>query len=555
MKFHIIAMPLVAAACLVTNTGKAQSLNQSQLSPGKRNASGPFLSHVPGKTTVEIIRSVEVKLAGPNESNVRMPSSDTRDLLFSDLESKKWVKEISRHRGATKGERKRPDLSDIISLTPSETKNEYPESNGISPPKSLAADSLDFNTRILIGNVLIRNCNNKTQDDKYSYFSDPKVSDNTHHATYINRNSSTAFSKSRTNVKFPPKMLPLKNVNAQQNRPNKTSITGDKFSLYRQRIGKKFKIKQNNIEILSSESYNKLKPSEVTPATNSHTQNKVEHLQALTHWDFGKKTPHAESNDESNIPISGLTAKPATKKNEHFTAPILPHVMHPTKGILHPKEEPTRKSASENALKRPGGPQVTIQNAFPRHEYVPIYDHINSIQTLPFLSNLNNVNSPQNDHVMHAHNRNVIRTNHGPHLFPNTHVQDENKQIRSGNAEDANTRTYSSETRVQNYIPVANAGQQSEQQHGDRNNWQHVYFFPHVALQQQQQPAVVNLQTVDTAGPANAIPLVLQQQNSHLYQPALVATNQAFRTPNGFVYEGTFFSNTLVLEARRGSGL
>jgi hypothetical protein len=540
--------------------GNARSLNQNLLSPEKRNVTIPFLIDVPdtspeelqttkysGITTVEIMRSVEIKLNGSDESGVRRPSSGTGDLLFSDIDSKSTGNEISRQRGARNNESNRPKLSDILSLTPSESKNEYQNNAKYSSnrvlTKTFAPDGLDFNTRILLGNILVRKYNNEMQDDKYSYFSGPKVSDNIYDATYINRNSSTAFNKSRINVKFPPKMFSLKNVKVQQNRPNKTSIISNKISqsqrvLYRSRIGKQTKINHNNTQIQNTESYNKHKPSEVTPSTSYQTQNKMGNLQALTHWDFGKKTPHTQSNEGSYTPMSGLPTTPSTKQNENILASDLPHIIHPTKSMLHPLEGTAPKSATENEIKRPVGPQAIVRNSFPQHQIVPIYNNINSIQTLPFLSNLNNVKDPQHYHAMHADNRNEIRKNLGPHLFPNIHVQDNSNHIRSGRVEDANTKTRSSQTAVQNYIPVVNIGQQLEQQHGERNNWQPVYFVPHVALQQQHQPTVINLQTVDTGVAAPTIPIILQQQNSHLYQPGLVGPNHVVSTPNGNAYEG-----------------
>jgi hypothetical protein len=547
------------------HTGNARILNQNFLSPEKRIVSIPFLIYAPdtspsptspeelqttknsGITTVEIIRSVEIKLNGSDESGLRRHSSGTGDLLFSDTDSKSRGKEASWRRGARNNESDRPRLSDILSLTSSETKNEY-QNNAKSSSKrvlskTLAADGLNFNSRILLGNILIRNNNNEMQEDKYSYFSDPKVSDNMYHATYVNRNSSTAFNKSRINVKFPPKMFPLKNVNVQENRPNKTSIISNKISqtrkaLYLSRIGKQTKINHNNTQTRNPESYNKHKLSEVTPATTSQAQNKIENLQALTHWDFGKKTPHTQRNDGNYIPISGLPTTPSTTQNENILASDLPHIMQPAKSTPHPPEGTKPNSATENEIKEPVGPEAIFWNAFPQHESVPIRNNINSIPTVPFLSNLNNVKSPQHYHAMHADNRDEIRKNLGPHLFPNTHVQDNSNHIRSGSVEDANTRTYNTQTTVQNYIPVVNIGQQSERQHGERDSWQSVYFVPHVALRQQHQPTVISLQNVENGVAAPTVPIILQKQNSQLYQPALVGPNHAVPTPNGIIYEG-----------------
>ena len=566
MKLHTIAMLLTVVACLVMHTGNARSLNQTLLSPEKRNISFPFLIYVPdnsppltspegsqtiknsGKTMVEIIRSVEIKLNGSDKSNFRRPSSDIGDLLFSDIDFKKRGNEISGQRGGRKNERDTRKLSDILSLTSRETKNKYQESSAKSSSKSvlaksLADDGLDFNSRILLGSILIRNYNNELQDnDKYSYFSDPKVSDNTYHATYINRNSSTEFNKSRINVKFPPKLFPLKNANAHHNGPNKTSIVNNSISLsqralYRSRIGKQIKVKANSTQVQITESNYKQKPSKVTPATNSQTQHKMENLQGLTHWDFGKKTAHTQGNEGNNIPNSGLSTTPSVQQNDNVLASNVTYLIHPKKSTFHPLEETTPKSARENEIERPVGPQAIVRNTFPQHQSVPIYSNTNNIQNLPFLSDLYIIKSPQHYHSMHADSINAIRQNLGPHLFPNTHVQDKSNRIRSGSFEEGNTKTYRSQATVHKYIPVVNVGQQSEQQYRERNNWQPVYFVPHVAYQQQHQPTLINLQAVNTRGATQTIPIILQQ-NSHLYQPALFGPNHAGPTHNGIVYEG-----------------
>jgi len=566
MKLRAVTMPLVVTACLVMHIGNARSFNQNLLSPEKRNVSIPFLIYVPdssppltspeesqttknsGETTVEIIRSVEIKLNGSDKSNFRRPSSDTADLLFSDIDFKNSGNEISGQREGRKNERDTRKLSDILSLTPRETKHKYQESSAKSSSKSvlaksLADDGLDFNSRILLGTILIRSYNNELQDnEKYSYFSDPNVSDNTYHATYINRNSSTDFNKSRINVKYPPKMLPLKNVNAQHNRPNKTRIVNNRISLsqralYRSRIGKQTKVKENSTQVQNTERYYKQKPSKVTPATNSQTQHKMENIQGLTHWDFGKKTAHTQGNEGNNIPISGLSTTPSVQQNNNALASNVTYLIHPTKSTLYPLEETVPKSATENEIERPVGPQAIVRNTFPQHQTLPIYSNTNNIQNPPFLSDLNTVMGPQHYHPMHADSRNTIRQNLGPYLFPNTHVQDKSNRIRSGSFEEANTKTYNSQTTAQKYIPVVNVGQQTEQQYGDRNNWQPLYFVPHVAYQQQHQPTLINLQTVNTRGAAQTIPIILQQ-NSHLYQPALFGPNHAVPTHNGIVYEG-----------------
>jgi hypothetical protein len=337
-------------------------------------------------------------------------------------------------------------------------------------------------------------------------------------------------------------MLPLKNVNAQHNKPNKTRIVNNRISLsqralYRSRIGKQTKVKENSTQVQNTERYYKQKPSKVIPATNSQTQHKMENLQGLTHWDFGKKTAHTQGNEGNNISISGLSTTPSVQQNNNALVSNVTYLIHPTKSTLHLLEETVPKSARENEIERPVGPQAIVRNTFPQHQTVPIYSNINNIQNPPFLSDLNTVKGPQHYHSMHADSRNTIRQNLGPHLFPNTHVQDKSNRIRSGSFEEANTKTYNSQTRAQKYIPVVNVGQQTEQQYGDRNNWQRLYFVPHVAYQQQHQPTLINLQTVNTRGAAQTIPIVLQQ-NSHLYQPALFGPNHAVPTHNGIVYKG-----------------
>lgn len=571
MKLHTIAMPIVAAACLIMHTGNARSLNQNILSAEKTNVSIPFLIYVPdnsppltspeelqttkniSKTTVEIIRSVEIKLNGSEESNFRRPSSDTGDLLFSDIDFKNRGNEMSGQRKGRDNKRDRPKLSNILSLIPRETKHKYQDSSTKSSSKSvlatsLADDGLDFNSRILLGNILIRNYKNELQDnDKYNYFSDPKVSDNTYHSTYINRNSSTDFNKSRINVKFPPKMFPLKNVNAQHNRPNKTSIINNRIAqsqraLYRSRIGKQTKVKENSTQVRNFESYYKLNPSEVTPVTNSQTQHKTENIHALTHWDFGKKTAKTQGNEGNNIPISGLSTTPSSHQNDNVLVPNATYLTYPTMSKLYPVEETTPQSAGENEIKRPVGPQAIVP--FPQHQIVPTYS--NNIRNLPFPSDVNTVKSPQHYHSMHADSRNAIRQNLGPYFFPNAHVQHKSNHIR-GSFEEANAKTYSSQTTLEkySYIPVVNVGQQSEQQYGERN-WQPVYFVPHVAFQQQQhQPTLINLQTVNTRGAAQTIPIILQQ-NSNLYQPALFGPNHDVPTHNGIVYEGKFLIHSIM---------
>jgi hypothetical protein len=548
--------------------GNSRSLNQNLLSPEKTNVSIPFLIYVPdnsppltspeelqttkniGKTTVEIIRSVEIKLNGSEKSNFRRPSSDTGDLLFSDIDFKNRGNEMLGQRKGRDNKHDRPKLSNIFSLIPRETKHKYQDSSAKSSSKSvlatsLADDGLDFNSRILLGNILIRNYNNELQDnDKYSYFGDPKVSDNTYHSTYINRNSSTDFNKSRINVKFPQKMFPLKNVNAQHNRPNKTSTINNRIpqsprALYRNRIGKQTKVKQNSTRVQNFESHYKLKPSEVTPTTNSQTQHKMENLNALTHWDFGKKTANTQGNEENNIPISGLSTTPLSHQNDDILVPNVTYLIHPTNSIFYPVEETAPQSAGENEIKRPVEPQANAP--FPQHQIRPTYSDSNNIKNFPFSSDANTVNSPHHYHSMDADSRNAIKQNLGPYFFPNAYVQHKSNSIR-GSFEEANTKTHSSQTTLQRYIPTVNVGQQSVQQYGERN-WQPVYFVPHVAFQQQQQqqhqhqPTLINLQTVNTRGEAQTRPIILQQ-NSNLYQTALFGPNHDVPTHNGIVYEG-----------------
>jgi hypothetical protein len=350
-------------------------------------------------------------------------------------------------------------------------------------------------------------------------------------------------------------------VNVQHNGPNKTSIVNNRLSLsqralYRSRIGKQTKVKANSTQVQNTESYYKRKSSKVTPATNSQTQHKMEHLQGLTHWDFGKKTAHTQGNEGHNIPSSGMSTTPSVQQNDSILASHVTYLIHPTKSTLLPLEGTAPKSARENEIERPVGPQAVVRNIFPQHQTLPIYSNTNNIQNLPFLSDLYTVNSPQHYHSMHSDSRNTIMQNLGPHLFPNTRVQDKSNRIRSGSFEEANTKTYSSQTTVNKYIPVVNVGQQSEQQYGERNNWQPVYFVPHVAYQQQHQPTLINLHAVNTRGAAQAIPIILQQ-NSNLYQPAIFGPNHAVPTHNGIVYEGKSFIYSIIWWrcVQKGSGL
>jgi hypothetical protein len=577
MKFHEAIVRLVAAACLILHTGVAKSFNLSELSRETRATRFPFVIYVPdnppgtyvpqqsetspeelettnnrGITVVEIVRSVEVKLNGSNELNGEIVSSDTGDLLFSDIDNKNNLEQISRqstdrHKHNSRVRYRRIKGSDILPVKSVDTNDENTESgwktaSGRVSGNNLSPDGLDFSSRILLGNVLVRKSNNEIEDGKYTHFTEPKASDNKYHATYINHNSSIAFNKSRINVKFPPKIFPLKNINSQQNRPNKTSSVSNKISqsqkaLYRSRIGKQPNITLKNIQNTANE--NKQNPSEDTSTNIPQTQDRKERLQALTHWDFGKKTPDTPIDEDSYAPISG-TSSTATSVN-HISSDLvtdLPHLVHPTRDTLQPPEVTTTKAVTENVIKQPVRAQGILQNSFPKHQRFPTYSNINSIKTLPVYPTVNS-KSARPYQVIHTHNGNVIWQNLGPHMFPNTQVQDYRNDVTSENFDDSNTRTYSSQTTAQNYIPVANIVQQSEQQHGVRNNLRPVYFVPHVAPQQHQHfPAVVSLRPVDTGG-ATAIPVLIQQQNSaHLYEAVAVDPTPTLALRDGVVYEG-----------------
>jgi hypothetical protein len=570
MKFHVTTVPLVAAAFLLLQIGDVRSFNLSHL-PRETGASGvPFVIYVPdnppetfiqkqpetspnelqttnnrGVTVVEIVRSVEVKLNGSNELNAET-ASDNGDLLFSDTNSKTKAKESSRH--ITQGNKhntlkyRRLEGSALHPLTSIEGNDKNKQSDwkyaseGIFG-KHLISGGLDFNSRILLGNVLVRKSNNGIDDSKYIYLSDAKVSDNKYHATYINHNSSTALKKSRINVRFPPKMFPLGTVNAQQNRPNNTNITSNRISqsqkaLYRSRIGKA-KIIQN------TENENKQNSSEATPTKIVQTQDRRGRLQALTHWDFGKKTPNTPSDEGSYAPTFGISTTPSIDQISSDVATDLPHLVHPTRSKMQPLEVTTTNAMAENEIKRQVEPQVIPQNSFPKHQTFPIYSNINSIQTLPVVQPVHNIKSTNPSQVIHTHNGNVIRQNLRPHMFPDTHVQDYSNDIRNENVEDSNTMTYSSQATAQNYIPVINIVQQSEQQDGVRSFLRPVYFVPHAALQLQRQfPAVVALQTADNGGATHSVPIIVQQQNSpYLYQAGF-HTSPALPAPNRVVYEG-----------------
>ncbi|XP_021922318.1 uncharacterized protein LOC110831061 [Zootermopsis nevadensis] len=575
MKFHLIFVPLVAAVCLVLRTGDAGRFNLNQLSRKVRATRVPLLINVPdnpsgafkqqlretspesfqttnnrGVTVVEIVRSVEVKLNGSNELNAETTSMVTDDLLFSDIDNENNVKQISRqsaerHKDNSRAKYRRIKEGAILPVTSIETNDENEENDWKSTPKgifrkNLPYEGLDFNSRILLGNVLVRKCNNEIGDHKYIYFSDPNVSDNKHHVTYINHNSSTAFNTSRINVKFPPKMLPFKNINAQQNRPNKTSITSNKISqsqkaLYRSRIGKQSSINLKNIK--HTENENKQNLPESIPTNIPQTQDRKERLQALTHWDFGKKTPNSPTDENSYVPTSSISKKPSMNQISSDLVTDLPHTAQPSRYTLQPIEVTTRRPVTENEIEQPVEPQVILQNAFPKHQKFRIYSNINNIQTLPVAPTVN-IESAQPDHGIHTHNGNVIRQYLGSHMFSNSHYSGD---LVSENVEDLNARAHSSQTATaQNYIPVANIVQQSEQQHDVQNNLRPVIFVPHVALQQQRHfPAVVTLQAVDAGGVTRGIPVVAQHQNSpHLYQAALVDPNSALPVQNAVVYEG-----------------
>ncbi|PNF32835.1 hypothetical protein B7P43_G04335 [Cryptotermes secundus] len=567
MKYHVLSVPFMAAACLVLHAGEAQHLNLSQLSRETRATRIPFIIYVPdnpappitpkglqstnnrGVTTVEIVRSVEVKLDGSNESNDEVASLDTGDLLFSDTDDKgKDISGLSRERNNKNG---KTEASSVLLLTPNDTKNKYQENYRKSESKRifhkiLTDDGLDFNSRILLGNTLVRKSNNEIEDHKYSYFSDPRAADNKNRAIYINQNSSSALNKSRINVKFPPKIFPLKNINSPQNKRKQTSVISNPVSksqktFYRSRIGKETNINQNNTPVQKSENENKQNHSEATPTNIPQAQNKKETLQSLTHWDFGKKTPTSSTDVGSYTPNSGQSVSPSANKIANDFVSELPQLLYPVRGILQSLEVTRPKPIRENMIKTSVGPQVVPENAFTKYQRFPIYNSINSIQTPPVLRTVNSIKSTKD--YQDIHNGNVIRQQLGTPALPKTHVQDYSYDIRSGNNEETNMRTYSysSDVIAQNYIPVINVGQQSEQEHGVRNNWQSVYFVPHTALQQQRQqqlPTVFTLQPVATGGATQTVPFIIQQSYPRLYQAAVVSPSSTVPAQNGIVYEG-----------------
>jgi hypothetical protein len=543
MKFHIIALPLVAVTCVVLHTGEARNLNQGQSSRHARGTQVPFVIHVPddpsktlqtaykrGITTVDIVRSVELTLNNSDRTSAGVISSESGDLLFSDTDSKDNGKGNSKQGASRKSKHNSEVKAEAtLPLTSHENKDENGEHLWKYASKggnggNLIPDGLDFNSRILLGNVLIRKCNNQADYGKYGYMSDPKVSSNKYHATYINHNSSTSVSKSRLNVKFPPKMFPLKYVNTHQNRPNNTRTSSinshrSEKSFYRSRIGKQAKVKQKNIKIQNIETEQNQSPPEETPANVTQTQNRREKLQALTHWDFGKKTSNNNSDENSYKPSSDISTEPSD----------LPHLINPTRNTQQQPEVTTPKAIIEEVIKRPVESQVLIQNAFTKHHTVPIYNNINGIQSLPVFPTAN-INNAQPNHVIHTHNAYV------PHLFPKTQHQD----FRTGSVTGAGIRTFGSETLSQNYIPAANAGHQ----HGVRSNWRAVYFVPRVASEQQQLPALLSIHSLDTGGVTQTIPVIIQQNAPHLYQAALVGGSPAApapEAPNRVLYEGKHY--------------
>jgi hypothetical protein len=555
-----MAIPFVAATCLVLHIGgaQAQHLNPSQSSRGTRAARVPFVIYVPnnpapptsptelqstsnrGVTTVEVVRSIEVNLDGPNKPNVRETSLGTGDLLFSDTDDEYKGKYIS-------GQNILRNNKNIA--TSNDINDKYREHYGNSEPKSifykmLTIDGLDFNSRILLGNTLIRKSYNEIGDHKYSYFSDPKVSDNKYHATYINKDSSSAYNKSRINVKFPPKIFPFMNVSSQQNRRNKTSVINNQVSqpqkaFYRNRIGKKTQINLNNIHMHNTGNENSLNPSEQTRTDMPHIQSKKEKLQALTHWDFGKKTPNS-STDETYEPNSGQSLSPSVDEDVNDFVTELSQLMPHARSPLQPLERPTPESVTKDVIKASVGSQDVPQNTFSKHQRLPILNSINSIQTIPVFPTVNSIKSAQE--YRDVHNGNIIRQQAQSNAFPNTHVQDYSDEIANGNIQETNKRIYSSEATARNCVPVINVGEQLEQQHGVRNYWRSVYFVPHVALQQQQQqqqvPTVFTLQPVATGGTTRTVPFVIREQYPRLFQAAVVSSNPAIPAPNGVVYEG-----------------
>ncbi|PSN48632.1 hypothetical protein C0J52_12709 [Blattella germanica] len=343
-------------------------------------------------TSVEIVKSIEVKL---NDTQTRPPEST--DLLFSDNDRKTKTNNNGKDNSRNREIRYRRVRIGSSTPRPQEKRKE------VVPNNSMSDDGLDFNSRILLGNILIRKAKGEDSDgDKYSFYSEPKAAGNKYHATYINHNATLPMNKSRINVKFPPKVFPFKNPSVA----NKTSIANTNIlaknqtqkALYRSRIGKQ------TVKLGRKNKFN-------TTETTQQSENKDEKGQSITHWDFGKKTTNDPSNEVS------YTAAPTAASINPTTADLttnFPPLVHPTRSTQQPLPATTPKTVTENVINRPIGQQGVVHTSLPNQQIAPIYKHIKSVQGIPTVTTEKTVKSiPQAYQVFHTHNGNAFRQNIG----------------------------------------------------------------------------------------------------------------------------------------------
>ncbi|XP_069699736.1 uncharacterized protein [Periplaneta americana] len=610
----------MAVTFIVLPTGDTRSFNQRNSSRGIGGATLPFLIYVPddhtelpdtqelseppseseesspeetqssgkqGVTTVEIVRSLEVNV---NDTNFRVAPSDSGDLLFSDTDSQKKTDDTPRHaieRNRKKNNRvkyRRIKASAILPLTSDENDDEDGaiEKEIDESDKKVKADGLDFNSRILLSNILIRKSKEDLEDSKYNVFSDPKVSGNKYHATYVNQNGTLAVNKSRLNVKFPPKMFPFKNPTASQIKQNKTVLPSKQISqtqkeLYRSRFGKQTKNILKTIQIQNVENSDIENPVEQTTKDPPETKEKQH---AITHWDFGRKTKDGVKHKKTTT-MPSTTSTISTSTN--VAATHFPNIIHPTRNTDQPVEVTTPKYVTNNVIKQHIRPQNAlpyqsvvqtvfpnqippsafpkqqtifqssfpaqqgvIQNVYPSQQNVQSYNSANSVQGLNVAPVVTKVGT-QTYQVIHT-NGNVFRQNLGPQLFPSP---DFDNSIRGGAVNDASAGVLTADPSQR--VSVSSNGQkqqkqESEQQRpvADVRNWQPVYFVPHITLpHHQQQFPVLAFHTVDNRGATQTIPVIVQPNTraTNLVNPSLYSTNivpprHTIPAQNGLIYEG-----------------
>ncbi|KAJ9577101.1 hypothetical protein L9F63_006309, partial [Diploptera punctata] len=519
-KVQVLTLPFVATVSLFTFVIQASSLDQLPQESGEayflielpdvefdqvdRSISvdipEPRPSNKHAVTSVEIVKSVEVNLNDTLPEKSRIQDSGSTDLLFSDSDGKTKNK-------FNTGQNTRYRVVKYKRLKTSQEVNKSEQDNYI------ATDGLDFNGRILVTNILIRKTKDEDvgedYDDKYSFYSEPKADSNKYHMTYINHNASAVANKSRVNIKFPPKVFPIKSPTVQRNKtiPYDQSPSKNQTQniLYRSRLGK-FSLQSR---------FNK-KENSTDPIIR--TENKIDKGQPVTHWDFGKKTTNepTDEGDDKAVNSADVHINPADITTN------FPDFVHPTRSTVHPSIATTPRTDTENVVSKGTDQQELIQTPEPNQQSTfPVFNHISNFQGAPLVPSENKIKSPQEYQIFHSHNGNVVRQDQGIiHKPQGTKVEDKN--IRNTNLQNFNTKSLQ-RTNVDRL--------HSEPQ--DLKNWQPVYFVPHIQFpQQQQQPAsAVGLQA------PQSIPIFLQQHNNH--------QQQQNSKPSDLVHPGLFPSSVV----------